>query len=246
MSYSLDYLPFQMCPCFELRRTSASNQWHTRLSQHPAAFEGAQHLVLSLCWCHKWSFLPPLLCDSTWPTGRELMRLMRLMRHWPWWGWARDPEALLPPHSAVVSFWIITLSKIIFSAPKAETLRCFSFLTRAKLVSPPDFWGVEFTETPGSIYHSVLNKFPISCWRRCSPGAVCGDDKIQSKQPREDAGAHPCLESQGLENPQHLHRSPWWCPQAEPEMPLTRQNPISWGIFHISFQLSKCSVWVCN
>lgn len=142
MSYSLDYLPFQMCPCFELRRTSTSNQWHTRLSQHPAAFESAQHLILSLCWCHKWRFLPSLLCDSAWSTGRELMRLMRLMSHWPRWGWARDPEVMIqkvPSPLCCCVFLNYNPFKIIISAPKAVTLSCFSFLTCAKLVSPTRF-----------------------------------------------------------------------------------------------------------
>lgn len=81
MSYSLDYLPFQMCPRFEfaVRRTNTSNQRHTRLSQHPAAFDSVQHLVLSLCCFHKWTFLPSLPCDSTWSTGREIIEALTMM-----------------------------------------------------------------------------------------------------------------------------------------------------------------------
>jgi len=41
MSYSLDYLLFQMCSHFDLtvKQTNISKQWHTRLSQHPGALD---------------------------------------------------------------------------------------------------------------------------------------------------------------------------------------------------------------
>lgn len=81
MSYSLDYLLSQMCPLFEFaaRRTDTSNQWHTRLSRHPAAFESIQHLLWSLCWFHRWTFLPSLLCDSTWSAGKEINEALTMM-----------------------------------------------------------------------------------------------------------------------------------------------------------------------
>lgn len=97
----------------------------------------------------------------------------------------------------------------------------------------PHFWGMKSTaerqKPPGVFSHSWLNKFLISCWRSCSPGAFCGGAKTWFKQPREDEGAHHRLECQGLslelDNPQHLHRNPVWCSQAIPtkagQMPFT-------------------------
>lgn len=152
MSYSLDYLLFQMCPRFEfsVRRTNTSNQWHTGHSQHPGAFDSAQHLILSLCSLHKWTFLPSLLCDSTWSTGREVKGALTMM------GLSqRHTETLFSPRSVVVSFWIINLLKEQLQHPKLfVTLHSFSFLTCGKLVSSPRFLG---TCSPQQSNRIILN-----------------------------------------------------------------------------------------
>lgn len=89
MSYSLDYLVFQMCPHFDftVKWTNISNQqhdWsHKTFSASRCLRHSLQHLWIPLPWLSKQPFSPP--CSDILPVHH----VRRLKRQWPWCGWAR-------------------------------------------------------------------------------------------------------------------------------------------------------------
>lgn len=91
MSYSLDYLLFQMCSHFDFtpKRTNISNQRHRRLSQHLGAFD-----TVSSTSAYRSGGLANGPFSLPWSAIRlcclPVQHVRRLIKHWPWWGWARD------------------------------------------------------------------------------------------------------------------------------------------------------------